>query len=338
MTDFNILFFQQQTTITSFCGILWGLIELGYDVKQGRDLLPDGDYDEVLLNSILKDIDEMLLNGADAKEGKDPIIITQDFCAVAAEAAHMRNIIYVCWPYDCPQSALYRKEALYDTNRIFFFDKSEIERLKGKGIEKIYYEPLAGNVTRTDSLTLTEADMKKYLCDISFVGGLYTGKESEILKRSSEKRLSLLTFLSNDLDVVLYTSTEGADKMLPGVSVRGRVNYDDEMYKVFAFSKLNLNITMAGIETGVPQRVFDIMSIGGVCLTDHQKELDELFDTGKELITADSPEEMKEKAKYYISHEKERLEIALNGYKRIKSEYNYPSSMKRILSKTAESI
>ena len=92
MKDFNILFFQQKTTITSFCGILWGLIELGYDVKQGRDLLPDGDYDEVLLNSILKDIDEMLLNGADAKEGKDPIIITQDFCAVAAEAAHMRNI------------------------------------------------------------------------------------------------------------------------------------------------------------------------------------------------------------------------------------------------------
>jgi spore maturation protein CgeB len=338
MKDFNILFFQQKTTITSFCGILWGLIELGYDVKQGRDLLPDGDYDKGLLDSILKDIDEMLLNGSDAKEGKEPIIITQDFCAVAAEAAHIRDIIYVCWPYDCPQSALYMKEALYDTNRIFFFDKSEIERLKGKGIKNLYYEPLAGNVTRTESLKLSEDDMKKYLCDVSFVGGLYTGNGSGISKSSSEKRLSLLTFLSKDLDVVLYTSTEGADKMLPDVCVRGKVNYDDEMYKVFAFSKLNLNITMTDIETGVPQRVFDIMSIGGVCLTDHQKELDELFDTGKELITADSPEEMKEKAKYYISHEKERLEIALNGYKRIKSEYNYPNSMKRILAKAAESI
>lgn len=104
-------------------------------------------------------------------------------------------------------------------------------------------------------------------------------------------------------------------------------------YKIFFSSKLNLNLTLRRIETGIPQRVFDIMSVGGPVISNWQEEIEELFDPGKEIIVFHSTEEFKDKAKYYLSHDKDRQNIGLKGYQKVLNEYNYPKALTSMFSK-----
>ena len=103
-------------------------------------------------------------------------------------------------------------------------------------------------------------------------------------------------------------------------------------------SRINLNITLPSIRSGVPLRVFEIMAAGGFVLTNYQPELDNLFVIGEELEVFHSFEEMEDKAAYYLSHEKERLQITLRGYQRVREQYSYEKQTARILSIVSEEL
>ncbi len=51
-------------------------------------------------------------------------------------------------------------------------------------------------------------------------------------------------------------------------------------FKVFYSSKININMTLRSIESGVPLRIIDIMSIGGFVMSNNQEEIPELFEEG----------------------------------------------------------
>ena len=44
---------------------------------------------------------------------------------------------------------------------------------------------------------------------------------------------------------------------------------------------------------------------------------------GRELETYESMEELEQKVRYYLSHEDERIEIALNGYEKVAALHTY---------------
>ena len=56
-------------------------------------------------------------------------------------------------------------------------------------------------------------------------------------------------------------------------------------------NKINLNISLKGIEGGTPQRVMDILGAGGFALTSYCPETAELFEEDKELVMFKTPEE-----------------------------------------------
>ena len=63
------------------------------------------------------------------------------------------------------------------------------------------------------------------------------------------------------------------------------------------------------------------MGVGGFLLSNYQAEFDELYEPGKEVELFSSFEELEDKAAFYLRHEKERLTIAMNGYKRTCAEH-----------------
>lgn len=64
--------------------------------------------------------------------------------------------------------------------------------------------------------------------------------------------------------------------MLSGCSSKGTVSYTAEMPDVFYRSKINLNLTLRSITSGIPLRA-DILGCGGFLLSNYQPELCEYF-------------------------------------------------------------
>lgn len=160
---------------------------------------------------------------------------------------------------------------------------------------------------------------KKYMLELY----LLSRKITEI------DRICVLNALAMKHEVTLYTKSDTS--ALENVNVKGGINYDDVMPKIFYLSKINLNITLRSIETGIPLRVFDIMSVGGFVMSNYQEELEELFVPDKEIVLFKDIPELLYKVDYYLSHEEERLRIAMNGYKKVRECYDIENAVSRIL-------
>ncbi len=136
-------------------------------------------------------------------------------------------------------------------------------------------------------------------------------------KCNETERIRILTHLQKRFSVVLY-SDESAGEVLKEAEIRPWLDYEKEMPKAFHLSKINLNITSRSIESGIPQRVWDILSVGGFCLTNYQPELEEYFEIGKDLEVWHSLQELEEKIQYYLTHEEQRIQIAVHGYRKVR--------------------
>lgn len=156
---------------------------------------------------------------------------------------------------------------------------------------------------------------------------------------TSRERLMALSLLGRRFPVELYC-TKG-DERLPiraegqqtGVRCHPYIDYYNGMPLVFAGAKINLNISLKCIRTGVPLRVFDVLSCGGFLLTNFQAELPELFHPGEELVCYQSMEELVTLTEFYLKHDEERRRVAENGRRRILSDYTPEKQLKKILEK-----
>ncbi len=143
-----------------------------------------------------------------------------------------------------------------------------------------------------------------------------------------ERRRALLE-LSKYFKVHVYSNSDTSDFL--NIQYCGSVDYWSQMPKVFRASKINLNMTIPNIKSGIPLRVWDILGSGGFLLTNYQAEIPYYFEEGKDLVCFDGIEDMRDKVKYYLSHEEERAKIARNGYEKVKEHHTYVDRLSKIL-------
>jgi len=148
-------------------------------------------------------------------------------------------------------------------------------------------------------------------------------------KVASMERIKCLNELAKKYMVDLYTDSNSAE--LIGVNNIGSVDYHKDMSKVFHQSKINLNFTIKNIRSGIPLRVWDVLGAGGFLVTNFQAEIPQYFENGKDLVYFDSIDDMSRKVEYYLIHEDERMQIARNGYKKVKKYHSYESRLKQII-------
>lgn len=158
---------------------------------------------------------------------------------------------------------------------------------------------------------------------------LYMGLLLFTRKQAEMERLTVLNALAEDHPVDLYTKSTSA--FIDALHVHGPVEYYLELGHVYRSSRINLNITLPSIETGVPQRVFDVLAYGGFLMSNAQEEIPDFFEVGKDLVVFHDLNEAKELADYYLTHEKERQEIAAHGYRTVKENYSYEKVLQEAL-------
>ena len=167
--------------------------------------------------------------------------------------------------------------------------------------------------------TDTFMDTDRYLVAHQYIG----------MKLAAIERQRTLAALAEHFSVNLYTRSDAST--LPKVHNRGGASTLTEMPKVFQASKINLNMTMRPIETGLSLRVWDVLGCGGFLLTNYQAELPSYFEIGKDLDAYESLPELLEKVQYYLTHEEERIEIAIHGYEKTARLHSYENRLAEMM-------
>ena len=175
----------------------------------------------------------------------------------------------------------------------------------------------------------------------SAVPGFYTSPEAyhmsdrEVFIRhyldaeiSVKERVEICKRIGGKFGLDIYTASDTLG--LP-VNNKGTVKTLTEMPLVFSGSKINLNPTTKGIREGLSLRIFDVMGCGGFLITNYQTELSDYFVPGEDLEVYGSMDELEEKIEYYLSHDKDRKEIANNGLEKIKSHHTYPMRVMQMI-------
>ena len=148
-------------------------------------------------------------------------------------------------------------------------------------------------------------------------------------KLSSIEREEILSAVSSRYKTKLYT--HNPTPHLPDIQNMGAVDYYDTMPHIFKHSKINLNITLRSIRSGIPLRAFDIMGCEGFLLTNYQEDFLDFFVPNEDFVYYDGTEDMLSKIDYYLSHNKERLEIAHNGFSKIQQYHTYENRVLEML-------
>lgn len=172
-----------------------------------------------------------------------------------------------------------------------------------------------------DFYTLDKAveDSDCYVAAHSYVG----------MQIAETERARTLNTLAKYFTVDLFTRSNTS--ALQGVRTHGGVASLTEMPKIFHLSKINLNMTVKPIQTGLPLRIFDILGCGGFLMTNFQAELPEYFDIGVDLEAYSSMEELVDKCAYYLEHEDERRQIARNGYEKVCANHTYIHRLREMI-------
>ncbi len=111
----------------------------------------------------------------------------------------------------------------------------------------------------------------------------------------------------------------------------GTVDNFNEMPLVFKQSKINLNISLRSIKSGIPQRAFDIMGSGGFLLSNYQSDFTDYFTPGEDFEFYESKEDLLTRIDYYLTHEDERIAISRNGHDKVAAGHTYRHRVREIL-------
>ncbi|MCM1267456.1 MAG: DUF3880 domain-containing protein [Bacteroidales bacterium] len=148
-------------------------------------------------------------------------------------------------------------------------------------------------------------------------------------KLTGQERLRLLTAVTKRHPLDLFTLDPAFS--LPNLRNHGTADYYAEMPLVFKKSRINLNISLRSIRSGIPLRAFDIMGSGGFLLSNYQEDFLENFTPGEDFVYYESEEDLLAKIDYYLTHEDERQAIAKNGHDKVASAHTYRDRVRRML-------
>lgn len=110
------------------------------------------------------------------------------------------------------------------------------------------------------------------------------------------------------------------------------IAYGKEAFKLYSMSRINFACSSVQMSGAVTQRVFDVPAAGGFLITDKRKQLQEMFEAGKEAVCYEDPREVPEMVRHYLANERERMRIIKAARRRMGAEHTYAHRLRKLLS------
>lgn len=200
------------------------------------------------------------------------------------------------------------------------FNEVYVAQLKDKGINNV--ERSSFYINPDIKLRQNDKNLKKNI-DISFVGR-YTPMFS---KRNDMLKMVYQYFIRNHTVNYYLLTTKRIKGLIPIVPLQilrayKKPVYLENMFDVFSRTKININAhsDITGTNKG-NMRVFELLGNGSFMISDdgnYPKPLEK----GVDFVVYKSYEDLLNKIDYYLNNEAEREQIAINGYEKIKTNFD----------------
>jgi spore maturation protein CgeB len=131
----------------------------------------------------------------------------------------------------------------------------------------------------------------------------------------------------------LIVGDPGWHEILPegGWTYHRELNYYADLPAFYPATRINFNCTSQQMKGAVNQRVFDVPVCGGFLLTDHRRQMESLFEPGREIVCYQEPGEIPGLVRHYLRHDGERARITAAGRLRILAEHTYDLRLKSLV-------
>ena len=159
---------------------------------------------------------------------------------------------------------------------------------------------------------------------VSFVGGLSS---------NHSKRIHLLEYLCKHRGIKIWG--QGIKNIPRDSLIKSKYageSWGIAMYNILKHSKITINCHIDMAENFANNlRLYEATGVGTLLITDWKKNINDIFEDGKEIVTYKTPEECNELIEYYLENDDERQKIALAGQKRTLIDHNYIIRMQEFL-------
>lgn len=160
---------------------------------------------------------------------------------------------------------------------------------------------------------------RKFLCDVGFVGSF-----------AKERAEAIAFLIDNGIQVAIYGSgwqKLGKDKRFNGL-LKGAVIGKDYA-SALSGMKIALHFLRKENRDVQDSRTFEIPACGAFMVAERSDKHEALFAENTECVFFDSHEELLEKVRYYLTHDRDRIAIAKAGLERShRSGYDHVSRLR----------
>jgi hypothetical protein len=214
------------------------------------------------------------------------------------------------------------KACVPDYDIIFISDFGHRIEWKELGAKKIVNLPISAASPEDYNNILYKNDRQK-IYEVTFVGRL---------DNLHHHRLETLNYLvSQGVQLNIWTWDLSKEYLLKfpllESALRGDA-YGKEMVRVFAQSKIVINIHILSQPLGGNLRLFEIPATRSLQIADKCPQ--DWFKDGDEIVLYKDNQDLLQKINYFIENDEERERIAKNGYEKLVSKHQYKHRVKKI--------
>lgn len=190
---------------------------------------------------------------------------------------------------------------------IIFTTKSyNVEELSSLGGKKVIFVNKAFDIHAHRPVSLSKNDYRKFGADVGFIGTF-----------EKERAEQMLFLAENGIKVRVFgCGWEHWQNKHPNLQIMAKPVYGEDYIKAICATKINLCFLRKMNRDLQTDRTMEIPACAAFMLAERTKEHQRLFEEGKEAEFFASEQELLEKIRYYLKHDKEREKIGRAARKR----------------------
>lgn len=202
-----------------------------------------------------------------------------------------------------------------NANLFLFSNNEDIINCRNKGLKADFLQ------IGIDPKVYNKWDSTEPGSDIVYMGNNYRNQFPE-----SPARVTMTQYLKNHFGDRFKLYGNGWERS------DGENNPNQALQsKIYNNSKIGINFSQFNSDRYTSDRMFRILGSGCFCLSHNYKGIEKDFKIGEHLDVFNDLTELKDKINYYLSNEKERKEIAENGYKYCHENFSYKSMIENLI-------